>query len=287
MASRGRGNDWVCTGVKKCVETFWNTGRVVGNPGKAVRGVCRSALKRTVMRIWREGTCSSKYKPENGTCWMRTVLAEWERYLQSFQIGWNASDLSYLSIPIWNTTTAYHLRNSVCTYDPWDVLNTIRTCSQATYFYNTPAWIVPEPTVYLSSQEASAVCGNNTSMASFKIAVTPLLTHWSYRCLALSRRHVRENVKDYKTGHCHAECNVPVLWPPSYFEDFLLFILQFAFLWVNRWHFCNVCWEWLTYHTNLFCNISSDTHELIYITAMSDDRHVVSNHRSIDCLFNI
>ena len=60
---------------KKCVETFWNTGRVVGNPGKAVRGVCRSALKRTVMWIWREGTCSSKYKPENGTCWMRTVLA--------------------------------------------------------------------------------------------------------------------------------------------------------------------------------------------------------------------
>ena len=23
----------------------------------------------------------------------------------------------------------------------------------------------------------------------------------------------------YKTGHCHAECNVPALWPPSYFED--------------------------------------------------------------------
>ena len=74
--------------VKMCVETFWNTGRVVGNPGKAVRGICRSAPKRTVMRIWREGTCSSKCKPENGTCWMRTVLAEWERYLQSFEIGW-------------------------------------------------------------------------------------------------------------------------------------------------------------------------------------------------------
>ena len=73
--SRERGIDWVCTGVKKCVETFWNTGRVVGNPHKAVRGVCRSALKRTVMRIWREGTCSSKYKPEIGTCWMRKVLA--------------------------------------------------------------------------------------------------------------------------------------------------------------------------------------------------------------------
>ena len=112
-ASRERGIDWVCTGVKKCVETFWNTGRVVGNPDKAVRGVCRSALKRTVMRIWREGTCSSKYKPENGTCWMRTALAEWERYLQSFEIGWNASDLSYFSIPVWNTTRAYHLRNSV------------------------------------------------------------------------------------------------------------------------------------------------------------------------------
>ena len=95
------------------------------------------------------------YKPENGTCWMRTVLAEWGRYLQSV-FGWNASDLSYFSIPVWNTTRAYHLRNSVCTCDPWDVHNAIRTCGQAKYFYGTPAWIVPEPTVYLSSQEASA-----------------------------------------------------------------------------------------------------------------------------------
>ena len=55
------------------------------------------------------------------------------------------------------------------------------------------------------------VCGNNTSMAQFKIAVTPLLTHWSYHSLALSRRHVRGNVRNYKTGHCHAECNVPAL----------------------------------------------------------------------------
>ena len=155
VTSREQGIDWVCTGVKQCVETFWNTGRVVGNPGQAVRGVCRSALKRTVMRVWREGTCSSKYKPENGTCWMRTVLVEWERYLQSFEIVWNASDLGYFSIPVWNTTRAYHLRNNVCTCDPWDVHNAIRTCSQATSFYNTPAWIVPEPTVYLSSQEAS------------------------------------------------------------------------------------------------------------------------------------
>ena len=155
-ASRERGIDWVCTGVKKVRRNVLEYRQSRRNPGKAVRGVCMSALKRTVMRIWREGTCSSKYKPENGTCWMRTVLAEWERHLQSFQIGWNASDLSYFSIPVWNTTTAYHLRNSVCTCDPWDVLYTIRTCSQATYFYNTPAWIVPEPTVYLSSQEASA-----------------------------------------------------------------------------------------------------------------------------------
>ena len=155
-ASHERGIDWVCTGVKKCVETFWNTSRVVRDTGKTVRGVCRSAVKRTAMRIWREGTCSSKYKPENGTCWMRTVLAEWERYLQSFEIGWNASDLSYFSIPVWNATRAYHLRNSVCTSDPWEVHNAIRTCSQATYFKNTPAWIVLEPIVYLSSQEASA-----------------------------------------------------------------------------------------------------------------------------------
>ena len=38
-------------GKKKGAETFWNSGRVVGNLGKDVRGVCRSALKRTVMRI--------------------------------------------------------------------------------------------------------------------------------------------------------------------------------------------------------------------------------------------
>ena len=63
------------------------------------------------------------------------------------------------------------------------------------------------------------VFGNNTSMAKFKIAVTPLLTHWSYRSLALTRRHVHGNVRNYKTGHCHAECNVPALWPPSYFKD--------------------------------------------------------------------
>ena len=64
------------------------------------------------------------------------------------------------------------------------------------------------------------VCSNNTSMAWFKFAVTPLLTYWSYRSLALSRRHVRGNVRNYKTWHCHAECNVPALWPPSIFEDF-------------------------------------------------------------------
>ena len=64
------------------------------------------------------------------------------------------------------------------------------------------------------------VCGNNTSMAQLKIAVTPLLTHWSYHILALTRRHVRGNVRIYKTGHCHAQCNVPALWPPSYFENF-------------------------------------------------------------------
>ena len=47
-----------------------------------------------------------------------------------------------------------------------------------------------------------------------------MLTHWSYRSLALTCRHVRGNVRNYKTGHCHAECNVPALWPPLYFEDF-------------------------------------------------------------------
>ena len=32
-------------GQKKCVEMLENTGRVAGNPGKAVRSVCRSVLK--------------------------------------------------------------------------------------------------------------------------------------------------------------------------------------------------------------------------------------------------
>ena len=42
----------VCAqGKKKCVETFWNTDRVIGNPGKAVRGVCRTVLKRTVIGV--------------------------------------------------------------------------------------------------------------------------------------------------------------------------------------------------------------------------------------------
>ena len=77
---------------------------------------------------------------ENGTCWMRTVLAEWERYLQQFEIGWNASDRSYFSIPVWNNPKAYHLRNSVCTCDPWNVYNVIRTYSQTTYFFT---WITP------------------------------------------------------------------------------------------------------------------------------------------------
>ena len=36
---------------------------------------------------------------------------------------------------------------------------------------------------------------------------------------AISRQHVLENVRNYKTGHYHAECNVPALWPPSWFED--------------------------------------------------------------------
>ena len=121
-ASRGPGIDWVCI-------------EPAGNPCKAVRGVCRSVLKRTVMRIWREGTCLSKYKAENGTYWMRRVLAEWERYLQWFEIGWNASNDNSFFIPVWNTTTAYHLRNSVCTCDFWDVHNVIRTCSQATTFF--------------------------------------------------------------------------------------------------------------------------------------------------------
>ena len=38
-------------GYKKVRRNFWITDRVVGNHGKAVRGVYRSALKRTVMRI--------------------------------------------------------------------------------------------------------------------------------------------------------------------------------------------------------------------------------------------
>ena len=63
--------------------------------------------------------------------------------------------------------------------------------------------------------------------------MTPLLTHWSYRSLVLTRRHVRGNVRNYKTGHCHAECNVPALWPPSYFEDFSHDKLVICFLSCN------------------------------------------------------
>ena len=46
-----------------------------------------------------------------------------------------------------------------------------------------------------------------------------LVQDWSYHSIALSRRHVRGNVRNYKTGHCHAEYNVPALCASSYFED--------------------------------------------------------------------
>ena len=147
-ASRERCKDWVCTGGKKCVEKFRNTGKVAGNPGRAVRGVCRSMLKRTVIRIWREGICSSKYKPENSTCWMRTVLAEWERYLQQFGTGWNVSDRSYFPF-LFEIPPEHIIRGIVCTCDPWDVHNVIRTCSQARYFFTYTCMNCPPLFVYI------------------------------------------------------------------------------------------------------------------------------------------
>ena len=73
----------VCTLIEKCVETFQNTGTVAGRLGKAVWGVRRSGVKRTVPWIacWRveNGTCilRTRYlQIKNGTCSMRT------RYLQ-------------------------------------------------------------------------------------------------------------------------------------------------------------------------------------------------------------
>ena len=151
---------------KKCVETFRNTDKVAANPVTAERGVCRSVLKRTVTQIWRECTCSSKYKLKNGACWLKTVFAEWERHLQQFEIRWNASDRSYFSIHVWNSTRAYRLRNNVCTCDLWDVHNVIRTCSQVTYFFTYTCMNCPLPFVYIIIWRSVwvQVCCNNTSM---------------------------------------------------------------------------------------------------------------------------
>ena len=102
-------------GVKRGLETFWNTGRVVGNPNKAVRGVWGSVLNITIMRIWREGTCSSEHKPDNDTCWVRTVPAKWKRYLQEFEIGWNSSDRSYFPF-LFEIQPEHMIREMVCAH---------------------------------------------------------------------------------------------------------------------------------------------------------------------------
>ena len=125
---------WVCTGieVRRNVSEYWSNCR-------------RSGVKRTVMLIWREGTAgSSKHKPENGTRWMRTVLAEWELYLQQFEIGWNASDRSYFflfEIPpehiIWEILCA-RVTLGMCTMLSEHV-------AKLHISLDTPAWIAPLP----------------------------------------------------------------------------------------------------------------------------------------------
>ena len=85
-ASRARGIGLVCTGVKKCVETFQNTSTVAWSLSKAVWCVRRSGVKRTALwfACWRaeHGTCrlGRRYlQIKNGTCSMRTVLATCNR----------------------------------------------------------------------------------------------------------------------------------------------------------------------------------------------------------------
>ena len=157
---------WVCTGVKKCVEKFWNTGKVVGNPGKAVRCVCRAALKRMVMRIWREGTCSSKYKPENDTCRMRTVLAEWERYLQSFEIGWNASDLSYFFPFLFEIPPEHIIWEIVCAHVTLEISTMLSEHAAKLHISIKHLHeLSPNRLCTYHLKKRVQVCGNNTSMA--------------------------------------------------------------------------------------------------------------------------
>ena len=150
------------------------------------------------MRIWREGTCSSKYKPENGTCWMRTVLAEWERYLQPFEMRVISVIFSFLfEIPpehiIWEIVCA-HVTLEMSTLLSEHVA---KVHISVIHLHE----LSPNRFCTYHLKKRVQVCGNNTLMARFKIAVTPLLTHWSYHSLALSPRHVRGNVRNYKTGH--------------------------------------------------------------------------------------
>ena len=94
--------------------------------------------------------------------------------------------------------------------------NVIRTCSQATYFFTYTNCSLPF--VYLTSKEVSTGlryqyidglvqdCSNSIANALElpQSCTKPSACTWKF-----------------KTGHCHAECNVPALWPPSYFEDLL------------------------------------------------------------------
>ena len=107
--------------------------------------------------------------------------------------------------------------------------------------------------------------------------------------------HVCGNIRNYKTRHCRAECCVTALCSTSYFEYLLhnkrvLFISSYNLSSfgsignVCRSVFYNGLLITLIHFTNSFHNKS--THELIYITAMSNGRHGVSNFRSIECLFD-
>ena len=95
---------------KTCVETFQNTGTVAETLGKAVWGVKRSGVKRTVPWIacwWVEnGTCMLRRRYlqiKNGTCRMRTVLAMCNRLGNSI------------------------FTHSISCIDPWYGSRTIRT----------------------------------------------------------------------------------------------------------------------------------------------------------------
>ena len=136
-ASRERGIDWVCKGVKKCTETFRNTGKIAQNPCKAVRCVCTSVLKRTVCKF--EEKVSAYRNMHQGT-----VPAERERYLLNENNTCSNLELAVMFPFLFEIPPEHIIWDIVCAHV------TLKMCTMLSEHVaklhislHTPAWIVP------------------------------------------------------------------------------------------------------------------------------------------------